>query len=130
MGISTTDGQELALELNEKTGKMRLTWSDGDVAFDDGMKETVLSLLIEEEGPFTTGRRRGPGIRSVSVDNSDTPSLLKARAEERLQLAVDDGRLRSVMVTVIKQTRGFPKVRVDYVTRSGRRDFVVAQAGH
>jgi hypothetical protein len=130
MAIPTTAGAELALDVNYQTGKFRLTWLNGDVAFDDNQRETVLSLLIEDESPFTTGRRRGPGPRSVTIDNADAASQIQARAEERLQLAVDDGRLRSFAVSVDRLAAGRYRITVSYVTNTGTRDAVQVPIGH
>lgn len=132
MSIPTTDGGEMRLEVNAQTGKLRPVWVNGDVAFDDTGTETAMSLLCEDDGPFTSNRRRGPGPLSVTTDNADAPSMIKARAEERLQLAVDDGRWRSFSVDVSRPVdgqRGRLMVTVDYITRTGKAGAVKVPIG-
>lgn len=132
MPIPTTDGDEMRLEVNAQTGKLRPVWASGDVAFDDAMTETVMSLLVEDEGPFTTGRRRGPGPFSVAIDTADALSQIKARAAERLQLAVDDGRLREFTVEAERAQpgkRGRFVVFVEYTTRAGRQNSLAVPIG-
>lgn len=129
MAITTTTGDELALVVDPGSGKMTLSWTSGDVAFSDTMLETVMSLLVEDEGPFTTNRRRGPGPLSVATDTPDAPSRIKARAEERLQLALDDGRLRSINIEVTRLGPGRFNLGVGYETRSGYRGMANVQVG-
>lgn len=120
---------ELKLTPNPATGKLRLTWESGDVAFDDARAETVVSLLVESEGPFTTNRRPGPGPLSVGLDTIDARSSIKARAEERLKVAIADGRLRGASVDVVRTERGALALAVSYETRDGRRDSLTIPMG-
>lgn len=132
MPLPTTDGDEMRLEVNDQTGKLRPVWVNGDVAFDDTMTETVMSLLTEDEGPFTSGRRRGPGPFSVSTDTADALSQIKARAEERLQPAIEDGRLRTLEIDAQRAQpgkRGKFVLFVDYTTRAGRRNNLAVPIG-
>ena len=125
-------GDEMQLTVNAQTGKLRPVWVNGDVAFDDKMTETVMSLLIEGDGPFFKNRRVGPGPLSVAVDLADSQSSIKARAEERLQLAVNDGRLRSASVTVerpVDGRRGKFLISVEYVTRIGQSNTLSVPIG-
>jgi hypothetical protein len=76
--------------------------------------------------------RRGPGPLSVAVDTADAPSAIKSRAEERLQLALDDGRLRNFTVTVRRPEpgkRGKFLLIVDYTTRTGRQNSLSVPIG-
>lgn len=123
MPIPTTTGGEMRLEVNANTGKLRPVWTNGDLAFDDTMTETVMSLLFEDESTFIEGRRPGPGPMSVAADTADAPSAIKARSDERLQFAVDDGRLQSFAVAVSRPAsgqRGKFLLSVDYTTRQGK----------
>lgn len=129
MSVRTTKGGELAFVVNPATMRMQLQWVNGDVAFSDDATETVMSLLFEDEGPFTTNRRRGPGPLSVGLDTTDARSQIKARAEERLQLAVDDGRLRSIDVRVDRLGPGKFLLTAGYVTRTGYRGMVEKRIG-
>jgi hypothetical protein len=129
MALLSTDGDELDLVVDPGTKKYTLKWTNGDVAFSKDMKETVMSLLVENEGPFTANRRRGPGPLSVGIDNPDTESKIKARAEERLQLALDDGRLRSIDVQVKRLGPGKFAAGVGYVTRSGHQAMINVPVG-
>ena len=122
----------MRFEVNAQTGKLRPVWVSGDVGFDDTMTETVMSLLVEEDGPFTTGRKRGPGPMSVGADTADAPSVIRSRAEERLQLAVDDGRIRSFSVDVTRPAngqRGRFLVSVEYITRTGKQATIALPLG-
>jgi len=126
------DATEMRLAVNEQTGKLRPVWVNGDVAFDDSMTETVMSLLVEGDGPLFRNRRVGPGPLSVAIDTADATSSIKARAEERLQLAVNDGRLQSYAVTVTRPpngARGRFLVGVDYVTRTGQAQSLALPVG-
>jgi phage gp46-like protein len=105
------------------TGKVRPTVVRGQPGFDDGAVEIILSLLMEDEGWSTKGRRRGPGPRSVKFADREALSKIKGYSEERLQLAIDDGRLKSASVAV-SVVNGQPVIAVSYVTKSGRRDLV------
>lgn len=129
MAILSTTGDELALTVDPGTQKMTFQWQNGDVMFSGEMKETVMSLLVEGEGPFTTNRRRGPGPLSIGIDTPDAPSQIKARAEERLQLALDDGRLRSIDIQVSRLGPGKFAIGVGYVTRSGYRGMITVPVG-
>lgn len=120
---------ELKLSPNAGSGKLRLTWANGDVAFDNTRSETVVSLLVESEGPFTTGRRPGPGPMSVGVDTAEARSAIKARAEERLKVAIADGRLRSATVEVKRMATGANALVVQYETGDGHRDVLTIPMG-
>ena len=127
-----TNGDEMTLAPNANTGKLRPVWVNGDVSFDDSTTETVISLLVEDDGPFFKNRRVGPGPMSVAVDLSDSQSTIKARAEERLQLAIDDGRLQSAIVTVsrpITGQRGRFEIGVEYINRTGQRNALKVPIG-
>lgn len=129
MAILTTAGDELALVVDSGTKRLKLQWTNGDPAFSGDMLETVMSLLVEGESPFTSNRRRGPGPLSVATDTADAPSQIKARAEERLQLALDDGRLKSINVEVERVGPGRFSLGVGYVTRSGFKGLATVAVG-
>ena len=129
MPIPSTDGDELAFVVSPLTKRMKLQWVNGDVAFSNDMTETVMSLLVEDEGPFTTDRRRGPGPLSVATDTADARSQIKARAEERLQLAIDDGRLQAIDVQVDRIGPGKFNLVAGYITRSGYKGLVKRAIG-
>lgn len=129
MSLKSGTGANLRLEVNPSNGKLRPVWSGGNWDFDDRMVEVIFSLLVEDEGWSTDGRRRGPSLRSVDFGSVDAPARLKVYAEQRLQLAIDDGRLRSVEVTVEAIGRTGAIVHVSYVTRAGRRDLVDVPLG-
>ena len=127
-----TNGDELQFTVNAQTGKLRIVWANGDPVYDDTMTETVMSLLVEGDGPFFKNRRVGPGPLSVPIDRADSVSSIKARGEERLQLAVNDGRLPSVAVTVSRVAngqRGRFEIAVGYVTRTGQRNTLSVPIG-
>lgn len=126
------DSTEMSFTVNEQAGKLRMVWTAGDATFDDKMAETVMSLLVEDDGPVFRNRRRGPGPLSVAVDTADSVSSIKARAEERLQLAVDDGRLQSFSVGVSRPpsgARGRFLLSVEYVTRTGQAQSLALPVG-
>lgn len=126
----TARGTNIRYSRDPASGKLTPQWQGGNFAFADDMTEVVMSLLLEEEGWSTANRRRGPGLLSVRLDTADTPSQLRARAEQRLELAIQDGRLRSVEITVEQVRRGSYNVGVSFVSRSGRRDLVTVSLGN
>jgi len=123
-----TGNDELALVRNPNSGKMTLTWTGGDIAFDNSHTETIFSLLLEEDS-WASNRKRGPSLRSVTLDTPDAPSQLKARAEQRLQIAIDDRRLKSATVTVTRVRRGAFSIGVQYVTQANYRGMVSIPIG-
>ncbi len=129
MPVPSTPGDEMQLITDPGTKKLTLRWVNGDVAFSNDMIETVMSLLFESEGPFTADRRRGPGPLSVARDTADALSQIKARSEERLQLALDDGRLMSIDVQVQRVAAGKFSLGVGYVTRTGYKGLVEREIG-
>jgi hypothetical protein len=128
MAITTT-GPNIVYERNPGNGRMRPTWAGGNFAFGDDMAEVIFSLLLEDESWNTGGRRQGPSLRSITIDSEDAPRRAAQYAEQRLQLAINDGRLRSVKATAERVRRGQISVGIEYVTRAGRSDLVTVSLG-
>lgn len=129
MSFPSGTGANLLLDRNPANGKAIPVWSSGNMAFTDDMAEVILSLLLEDESGTTAGRRVGPSLLSVRLDTVDAPAQLENYARQRLQLALDDGRLKSVEVSSQRVDRGKISVGVAYIDRAGRRDLITVPLG-
>ena len=124
-----TGGTNLRLDWNRDTRKAIPTWAGGNFAFANDMTEVVLSLLLENEGWATAGRREGPSLLDVKLDTTDAPGRVRQYALRRLDLALQDGRLKSADVTVERIDRGRISVLVHFVDGRGRKDMVAIPLG-
>jgi phage gp46-like protein len=120
----TGTGRNLALT-DAGNGRVTVVWgADGNPVFDDALGEVVFSLLLETAGWFGDhGGKRRTLLPTVKVRDSSTPGKLEEYARDALQVAIDDGRLRSVSPTVQPSGLGF-LLTVAYVTSAGRESSV------
>ena len=101
-------------------GKLTVQWVNGNPAFDDAESEAVFSLLMEPAGWYgDKAKKRRTLIPTIKTKDGGTAGRLEQYARDALQPLIDDGRLRSVDVTVAESGSGY-MAAVAYVTGRGK----------